>query len=126
MEESVARVFKLTCARLVWNSLVLMLKVVFTLQDLVRCCLCFQIRGHNHKVQGEVYSLTFDDSIGGALKKACEHNRDSDAMHLPQTAQVVHRKMFEKSFLLMVHSSLVPRHERRKKRLVSTVCACAN
>ena len=49
--------------------------------------------------------LTFDDSIGGALKKACEHDRDSDAMHLPQTAQVVCRKMFEKSSLLMVHSS---------------------
>lgn len=42
--------------------------------------------------QGKDILLTFQDDIGDALKKACDH--DSDAMHLVRAAQVVRREMF--------------------------------
>ena len=42
--------------------------------------------------------LTFDDDISTALKKACDHDSDQDAMHLVHAAKVVCREMFESSF----------------------------
>ena len=42
--------------------------------------------------------LSFDDDIGDALKKACDHDSDNDAMHLAQTAKVVRKEMFSQAF----------------------------
>ena len=42
--------------------------------------------------------LSLDDDIGGALKKACSHDRDEDAMHLVRAAKVVRREMFKHTF----------------------------
>ena len=33
-------------------------------------------------LQGRNVMLSFDDDIGGALTKACDHDSDHDAMHL--------------------------------------------
>ena len=38
--------------------------------------------------------LAFDEDIGLALGKACEHDSDSDAVHLACAAQIVRRHMF--------------------------------
>ncbi|KAJ8380702.1 hypothetical protein SKAU_G00014800 [Synaphobranchus kaupii] len=46
--------------------------------------------------QGRDTLLTFQDDIGDALKKACDH--DSDAMHLVRAAQVVRKEMFATKF----------------------------
>ena len=47
-------------------------------------------------LQGRNVMLTFDDDIGTALKMACDHDSDQDAMHLVRATKVVHREMFEK------------------------------
>ena len=46
--------------------------------------------------QGKNVMLSFDDDIGGALQKACDHDyySDSDAMHLVRAAKIVRRQMF--------------------------------
>ena len=49
------------------------------------------LRTHLHRKDA---LLTFIDDIGGARRKACDH--DSDAMHLARATQAVHREMFEK------------------------------
>jgi len=43
---------------------------------------------------GRNMMLAFDNDIGDALKKACCHDSDSDAMHLAK----VMRKMFSQAF----------------------------
>ena len=43
------------------------------------------LRAH---LQGRNVMLSFNDDIGDALKKACYHNSDNDAMHLAQAAKV--------------------------------------
>ena len=42
--------------------------------------------------------LSFNDDIGNALKKACYHDSDNDAMHLAQAAKVVRKEMFSQAF----------------------------
>ena len=42
--------------------------------------------------------LTFSDDIGGALRKACDHHSDRDALHLAQAAKVVRKEMFNQKF----------------------------
>ena len=49
-------------------------------------------------LQGRNLMLSFDDDIGDALKKACDHDSDNDAMHLAQTAKVVRKEMFSQAF----------------------------
>ena len=46
--------------------------------------------------QGKNVMLSFDDDIGGALQKACDHDyySDSDAMHLVRAAKIVRKQMF--------------------------------
>ena len=46
--------------------------------------------------QGRDTLLTFQEDIGDALKKACDHDRD--AMHLMRAAEVVRREMFSNKF----------------------------
>ena len=48
------------------------------------------LRAHS---QGRDTLLLFENNIGPALMKACDH--DNDAMHLVRTAQVIRREMFE-------------------------------
>ena len=49
-------------------------------------------------LQGRNVMLSFDDDIGGALMKACDHDSDHDAMHLARAAKVVRREMFKQNF----------------------------
>ena len=42
--------------------------------------------------------LSFNDDIGDALKKACYHDSDNDAMHLAQAAKVVRKEIFGQAF----------------------------
>lgn len=51
------------------------------------------LRAHS---QGRDTILTFENDIGPALMKACDH--DSDAMHLVRAAQIVRREMFDNRF----------------------------
>jgi len=44
--------------------------------------------------QGRHVMLSFDDDIGNALKKACYHDSDNDAMNLAPAAKVVRKEMF--------------------------------
>ena len=38
--------------------------------------------------------LSFDDDIGGAIQKACDHDYN-DVMHLVQVAKIVRKEMFQ-------------------------------
>ena len=49
-------------------------------------------------MQGRSVMLTFDDDIYAALKKACDHDSDDDAMHLARAARVVRKEMFDWKF----------------------------
>lgn len=42
---------------------------------------------------GKDVMLVFDENIGAALSKACEH--DSDSVHLARASQIVRRHMFD-------------------------------
>ncbi len=42
--------------------------------------------------------LTFDDDIGGALRKAFDHDSDHDALQVVRAAKVVRREMFNQNF----------------------------
>ena len=53
------------------------------------------LRAH---LQGRNVMLSFNDDIGDALKKACYHDSDNDAMHLVQAAKVVRKEMFSQAF----------------------------
>lgn len=46
--------------------------------------------------EGRDLVLTFNDAIGGALKKACD--KDNDALHLARAARIVRREMFQTSY----------------------------
>ena len=47
--------------------------------------------------QGKNVMLSFDDDIGGAIQKACDHdyNSDCDAIHLVQAAKIVRKELFQ-------------------------------
>ena len=49
-------------------------------------------------LKGRSVILSFDDEIGGALKKACDHDSDRDAMYLVRAAKVVRREMFNSKY----------------------------
>ncbi len=49
-------------------------------------------------MQGRSVMLTFDDDICAALKNACDHDCDDDAMHLARAARVVRKEMFDQKF----------------------------
>ena len=49
-------------------------------------------------MQGRSVMLTFDDDICAALKKACDHDGDDDAMHLVRAARIVCKEMFHQKF----------------------------
>ena len=49
-------------------------------------------------MQGRSVMLTFDDDVCAALKKACDHDNDDDAMHLARAARVVRKEMFDWKF----------------------------
>ena len=40
--------------------------------------------------------LAFNRDVGAALRKACEHDADGDAVHLARAATIVRRDMFSK------------------------------
>ena len=48
-------------------------------------------------MQGKNVVLTFEDDIGCAILKACDHDNDSDsnAMHLVQAARIIRKEMFQ-------------------------------
>ncbi len=52
------------------------------------------LRAHS---QGKSIVLSFENDVGGALKKAC--NYDNDAMHLACAAEVVRKEIFEKNYI---------------------------
>lgn len=80
MEESVSPVFQLTD-----------LAHMYTMRLKIRLLSVFpDLRTHS---QGRGVLLTFDDNIGGALRKACDHDSD-----LARAAQVVRREMFNRKF----------------------------
>ena len=45
--------------------------------------------------QGREVVLVFDEDVGAALRKACEHDADSDAVYLARAATIVRRDMFQ-------------------------------
>ena len=45
--------------------------------------------------QGRDVILIFKEDVGAALGKACEHDADSDAVHLARAATIVRRDMFQ-------------------------------
>ena len=47
-----------------------------------------------HK-QGRDVVLIYNKDIGSALRKACEHDADDDAIHLAKAAKIVRRDMFK-------------------------------
>ena len=47
-----------------------------------------------HK-KGRDVILIFNEDVGAALKKACEHDADHDAVHLAKAANIVRRDMFK-------------------------------
>lgn len=47
-----------------------------------------------HK-QGRDVMLIFNNDVGLALKKACEYDADSDAIHLAKAANIVRRDIFK-------------------------------
>ncbi len=49
-------------------------------------------------LQGRNVMLSFNDDIGDALKKACHHDSDNDAMHLAQAAKIVRKEIFGQAF----------------------------
>ncbi len=53
---------------------------------------------HRAHLQGRKVMLTFDDDIGGALRKACDHDSDHDALHLVRATKVVRREMLNQNF----------------------------
>ena len=46
--------------------------------------------------QGREVVLIFNKAVGIALGKACEHDTDSDAVHLARAATIIRRSMFNK------------------------------
>ena len=44
--------------------------------------------------QGREVILAFNGDVGAALRKACEHNADGDAVHLARAVTIVRRDMF--------------------------------
>ena len=44
--------------------------------------------------QGRKVFLVFNGDVGDALEKACEHDADSDAVHLARAATIVRQDMF--------------------------------
>ena len=49
-------------------------------------------------MQGRSVMLTFDSDIFAALKKACDHDGDDDAMHLARAARIVRKEIFHQKF----------------------------
>lgn len=47
-----------------------------------------------HK-KGRDMILVFNKDVGAALKKACDHDADNDAVHLARAANIVRRDMFK-------------------------------
>ena len=45
--------------------------------------------------QGREVVLVFNEDVGAALRKACEHDADSDAVYLARAATIVQRDMFQ-------------------------------
>ena len=50
---------------------------------------------HECSQQGRVVVLVCNKDVGAALRKACEHDTDSDAVHLPRAATIVRRDMLK-------------------------------
>ena len=48
-----------------------------------------------HK-EGRDIILVFNKDVGPAIRKACEHDADTDAIHLARAANIVHREIFNK------------------------------
>ena len=44
--------------------------------------------------QGKHILLVFNETIGDAIRKACEQDYDSEALHLTRAAKIVRRDMF--------------------------------
>ncbi len=53
------------------------------------------IRAH---LEGRSVILSFDNDIGGALRKACNHDGDRNAMCLVQAAKIVRKEMFNNNY----------------------------
>ena len=51
--------------------------------------------GMKAHTQGRDVVLVFDEDVGAALRKACEHDADSDAVHLARAAKIVRRDIFQ-------------------------------
>ena len=101
MEGSVAPVFKLADLAHLYKLRLEQLGVILegcihTSRLKLRLLSVFpDLRAH---LQGRNVMLSFDDDIGDALKKACDHDNDNDAMLLAQAARVVRKEMFSPNF----------------------------
>ena len=97
MEESIAPVFKLADLAQLYKTRLEQLGVVtdghvHTSRLKVRLLSVFpDLRAH---LQGRSMMLSFDDDIGGALRKACSHDSDHDAMHLVRAAKIVSKLLY--------------------------------
>lgn len=49
--------------------------------------------------QGRGVLLTFNHAIGDAIRKACEQDFDSEALHLARAAKIVHRDLFKMTII---------------------------
>ncbi len=50
---------------------------------------------HNAHTQGCDVDLICNEDVGAALRKACEHDTDNDAVHLTRAAKIVRRDMLK-------------------------------
>ena len=48
-----------------------------------------------HKEERDIF-LVFNKDVGPAIRKACEHDADTDAIHLARAANIVRREIFNK------------------------------
>lgn len=96
-EEDVAHVFKMADLTKLYNARMEQLGVQ-TDQRVHTTRLKDRILAHfldlrEHK-KGRDILLVFEDDIGNALAKACEHDIDNDAVHLARAARIVRKGLF--------------------------------
>ena len=94
MDTSVAPVFKLTDLVHLYSTRLQVVGRVHSTKLKDRILNYFQDM-EAHK-RGRDVVLIFNEDVGSALNKACEHDSNNDAIHLARAANIVRRDMFKK------------------------------
>ncbi len=100
-DEKIAPVFKLDDLAQLYKSYLEQLGVVnksriHTSRLKVRLLSVFpDMRAH---LEGRSVILSFDNDMGGALRKACDHDGDRNTMYLLNAAKIVRKEMFTNNY----------------------------